>query len=104
LIGELKNHLASRDHLVCAKPPSGTLYYYHLRNGLDCRMWFIPEEYPPEEMLAGPQSVFLVVNTYGGQTLESVLRDSGWSKVGRQPNRFALVVSNRFAAAYRWER
>lgn len=103
LTAELKDLVAPGDHLVCAKPTSGPLYYYHLRNGLDCRLWFIPEEYPPEEILASAQAVFVVVNTYGGQTLESVLRVTGWSETGRQAHRFTLVSSNCFAAAYRRE-
>ncbi|NCD22856.1 MAG: hypothetical protein EOL90_07960 [Spartobacteria bacterium] len=104
LMAELTSRVAPGDHFVCAKPTSGPLYYYHLRNGLDCRLWFIPEEYPPEDLLASPQAVYFVVNAYGGQTLESVLRGTGWPESVWRQHRFVPVGSNRFAGAYLRER
>ncbi len=103
LMADLQDQVKPGDHLVCAKPTSGPLYYYHLRHGLECRLWFIPEEYPPEAILASSQAVFIVVNDYGGQTLENVLDASGWSAAAIRAHRFVLVGSNRFASAYRRE-
>lgn len=103
LMADLKDRLRPGDHLVCAKPTSGPLYYYHLRHGLECRLWFIPEEYPPEAILASSQAVIVVVNDYGGQTLENVLDASGWSAAAIRAHRFVMVGSNRFASAYRRE-
>ena len=103
LMADLQDQVKPGNHLVCAKPTSGPLYYYHLRHGLECRLWFIPEEYPPEAILASSQAVFIVVNDYGGQTLENVLDASGWSAAAIRAHRFVLVGSNRFASAYRRE-
>ena len=103
LMADLKPEVNPGDHFVCAKPTSGPLYYYHLRNGMDCRMWFIPEERPPEAILASSQAVYVVVNDYGGQTLESVLRATGWSESVLRAQHFGLVRSNRFATAFRRE-
>ncbi len=101
LMDGLKGQIAPGDHLICTMGTSGPLYYYHLRNHMDGRLWFIPDEYPPPDILSSPQGVYIVANLYGGESLESVLRACCWPPDLLDPRRFALAGSNAFAAAYR---
>lgn len=97
----LKDQAAIHDHIVCVRPSSGPVYYYHLRNRMDCRLWFIPDEFPPVEILSGTQAVYFVVNTYGGQSLDGVLKSCSWPEEMLAGQRISFVYSNRYAAIYR---
>ncbi len=101
-MGYLKDHARPGDHIVCAMPAAGPVYYYHLRAGMDCRLWFAYDENPPADILAGPPSVYFVINTYDGQSLRHIRDLCNWGAATPALERFEAVHSNRHAVVYRY--
>ena len=103
LIVDLEPHVAAGDNVICNRVTAGPFYYYHLRHGMKARLWLIPDEVLPADMMSSDREVFIVADLYRGETWQNVLEAASWPPELIAQQRFALVCSNRYAAAYRRE-
>lgn len=99
-MGFMRENTSSGDHILCAMPASGPVYYYHLRNRMDSRLWLVNEEQPPREILTSGKSTYVLVNTYTGQTLDFILAACEWGRDARHGERALLFYSNRHTVVY----
>ncbi len=99
----LKDVTQPGDHIISSQPASAPIHYYHLRYGMDSRVWFARETRPPRSILDEGRNVFFVVNTHSRQSLWSLLRRCRWPDREEIEARTPLVYSNPYCRVYRYD-
>lgn len=97
----LKEAARPGDHVVALAPAAGPVYYYHLRYGMDCRLWLLPDETVPSEILQDGHEVYWVVQTEEGLSRHYVLEQCRWGEQTPAWENLVAVHSNRHAMVFR---
>lgn len=96
----LKNAVRPGDHVVALAPAAGPVYYYQLRNRMDCRLWLLPDEPVPPDILHDGHTVYWVVQTEEGLSRHYVLQQCGWGAQTPAWENLVAVHSNRYAMVF----
>ena len=97
----LRENARPGDHVISLAPAAGPVYYYHLRHEMDCRLWLLPDETVPPEILQDGQEVYWIVQTEEGLSRHYVLEQCRWGAQTPAWESLVAVHSNRHAMVFR---
>ncbi len=96
----LKEAARPGDHIISLAPAAGPVYYYHLRYGMDCRLWLLPDETVPPDILQDGHEVYWIVQTEEGLSRHYVLEQCRWGEKTPAWESLVAVHSNRHAMVF----
>ena len=96
----LKTAARPGDHLISLAPAAGPVYYYHLRYGMDCRLWLLPDEIVPPDILQDGHAVYWIVQTEEGLSPQYLLERCRWGERTPAWEDLVAVHSNRHAMVF----